>query len=96
LDPCRLPTSSECPALADALEALKQGFTLERLVHPHPNKTSHTGGCPVLVPALFAGTEPALSLPKGRGNLTWYHQLIEIKIPALSQKTRQERGTLED
>jgi len=30
------------------------------------------------------------------GNLTWHPQLMEIKIPALSQKTRQERGTLED
>jgi hypothetical protein len=28
--------------------------------------------------------------------LTWHPQLMEIKIPALSQKTRQERGTLED
>ena len=30
------------------------------------------------------------------GNLTWRPQFMEIKIPALSQKPRQERGTLED
>ena len=30
------------------------------------------------------------------GNLTLHPRFREIKIPALSQKTRQERGTLED
>jgi hypothetical protein len=28
--------------------------------------------------------------------LTWHPQLVAIKISAVSQKTRQERGTLED
>jgi len=41
-------------------------------------------------------SRPCILCSDRAGSLTWHPQVIEIKIPALSQKARQERGTLED
>ena len=51
---------------------------------PPPNKNLKSGRCPVLVPAFFAGTGRELDLSSSTHG---------DEIAALSQRTRQERGT---
>jgi hypothetical protein len=65
-------------------------------------RLSGNRGCPVLVPAFFAGTEPALSLPKGRRGCSrpsakpTHAQILEgMRLQAEVVRSRLERRPMQ-